>query len=73
MQQTSSSTIKTQRLRRGWTLRQLAAECATRGMEVDFGQLSRIERRMSTPHPALRAVLADLLELDVIADFEEPA
>lgn len=42
-------------------------------MEVDFGQLSRIERRMSTPHPALRAVLADLLELDVIADFEEPA
>lgn len=70
MQKTPTSSIKAQRLRRGWTLRQLSAECAKRGVEANFGQLSRIERHIHTPNPALRAVLAELLGLDVVADFE---
>lgn len=72
MQQTSTSRCKTQRLRRGLTLRQLADECAAEGTPIDYGQLGRIERGESTPRPALRAVLAKILELDV-NDFEQEA
>jgi transcriptional regulator with XRE-family HTH domain len=59
------------RLRRGLTLRQLAAACAAKGVPVDNSQLSKIERGKSTPRPKLRAALAEILELDV-ADFDTP-
>lgn len=72
MQQTSTSRFKAQRLRRGLTLRALADLCSDNGVPVDFGQLGRIERGEQTPRPALRAVLAELLELDV-TDFERRA
>lgn len=70
MQQTGTSPIKAQRLKRGWTLRDLVAECKTAGVRADVGQLSRYERGLATPRPAVRAVLARLLGLDV-ADFEK--
>lgn len=72
MQQTSTSRCKTQRLRKGLTLRQLAEQCADEGSPVDFGQLGRIERGEQVPRPKLRAVLAKLLDLDVM-DFERQA
>jgi transcriptional regulator with XRE-family HTH domain len=50
------------------TLHQLAAECTGRGAPVSESQLSRIERG-AVPRPALRAVLANLLGLD-ISDLE---
>jgi hypothetical protein len=47
------------------TLRDLARACADRGAPVSWSQLSKIERGLSAPRPALRAVLADLLGLDI--------
>lgn len=72
MQQTSTSRCKAQRLRKGLTLRQLAAQCSDKGMPVGFSQLAKIERGESVPNPKLRAILADLLDLDV-TDFERKA
>lgn len=44
---------------------------------MDHGQLARIERQEAIPRPRLRAVLADLLDLDAVNDFRraerEPA
>lgn len=73
MQQTGTSRLKTQRLWRGLTLRQLADECAAAGSPTNSGQLSRYERGEAIPQPALRATLAKLLELDIDADFERRA
>lgn len=70
MPQSTGTPARDARLRRGWTLRDLAARCAEKGAPVDHGQLARIERRSATPRPRLRAVLADLLELDVL-DLEK--
>lgn len=57
------------RLRKGYTLRTLADACEEAGQKVDFGQLGRIERWEAVPRPALRAVLAQVLELDPISDL----
>lgn len=57
------------RLRKGYTLRTLADACDQAGQKVDFGQLGRIERWEAVPRPALRAVLAQVLELDPISDL----
>jgi transcriptional regulator with XRE-family HTH domain len=73
MPQTTSTPTRAARLRRGWTLRQLAAECAEKGVAIDHSQLARIERGEHTPRPALRAALAELLDLDAVADFEVSA
>lgn len=40
-------------------------------MSVSDSQLSKVERGLWTPRPALRAALADLLGLDVVQDFEK--
>jgi transcriptional regulator with XRE-family HTH domain len=54
------------RLRRGWTLRDLARQCEAKGLSLPSdSNLSLIERGASAPRPALRAVLAELLELDI--------
>lgn len=57
--------MRRRRRRRGWTLRVLAGKCAELGVEVSHSQLSKIERRMSTPHPDLAAALVELLDLDI--------
>lgn len=72
MQQTGTSRCKTQRLRLGLTLRELAERCAAEGAPVDFSQLARIERGEHIPRPRLRAALAKVLDLDV-NDFEQAA
>lgn len=72
MQQTSTSKFRESRLQRGWTLPELAARCTTAGVKTDDGNLSRIERGEQVPRPPLRAVLAELLELE-ISDFEREA
>lgn len=53
------------------TQQDLAEKCAEAGVSVDESHISRIERGIYTPRPRLRAVLADLLGLD-IDDFEQP-
>lgn len=57
--------MRRNRRRRGWSLRVLAGKVAERGVEVSHSQLSKVERRLSTPHPALAAVLVELLDLDI--------
>jgi transcriptional regulator with XRE-family HTH domain len=63
------SPMRIQRLRRGLTLRELAAACAQRGVATNSSNLSKYELGKLTPRPRLRAVLAEILGLDVI-DFE---
>lgn len=72
MAQTTTSKFQTSRLRRGWTLPDLAVKCAEAGAPTDDGNLSRIERGIQIPQPKLRSVLAQLLDLD-ITDFERRA
>jgi transcriptional regulator with XRE-family HTH domain len=72
MAQINADTFREQRLRRGWTLPELAEKCTEAGAKTDDGNLSRIERGEQVPRPKLRAVLADLLELDV-AYFDQEA
>ena len=67
-----SLTIRERRLSRGWTQEDLADHCSKAGVHVTVSALSRIERGTQIPRPKLRAVLADLLELE-IADFEREA
>ena len=57
--------IREQRIRRGWTQEDLARQCAAAGVDVTYSALSKIERGLYTPRPKLRAVLAELLDLDV--------
>ena len=72
MAQTSTSKFREHRLRRGWTLPELADKCTELGSPIDDGNLSRIERGQQVPRPQLRSVLANLLDLDV-TDFEREA
>lgn len=68
----TTSRVKQQRLRRGMTQQDLADKCAEAGVPVDESHISRIERGIYTPRPRLRALLAELLDLD-IDDFEQRA
>lgn len=72
MEQVAATASRAQRarLKLGKTLAGVAAECTERGASVSEGQLSRIERGIFNPRPQLRAVLADVLGLDAVEDFE---
>ena len=64
--------FRNQRLSRGWTLRDLAAECERKGIpRPSDSNLSVIERGKTTPRPELRAVLCELLDLP-IDYFDQP-
>jgi transcriptional regulator with XRE-family HTH domain len=59
-----TTNFRDQRLERGWTLRDLSAECDKAGVPApSSSHLSSIERGRTTPRPPLRRVLADLLDL----------
>jgi transcriptional regulator with XRE-family HTH domain len=47
------------------SLRALAAKCKQEGAPVSDSQLSKIERGLYAPRPRLRAVLAEVLDMDV--------
>lgn len=66
------ATVREQRLRRGWTIKDLAQQCAEAGTATSEANLYRIECEGQIPRPGLRAVLAKILELDV-NDFEQKA
>lgn len=54
--------IRAKRLGQGWTMLQLAEKCrAEAGVSVSTSEISRIERYIHAPRPALRKALADLL------------
>lgn len=56
--------MRARRLKKGWTLRRLAEECALRGVPVDHSNLARIERgEIKTPLPELWGVLVRTLNL----------
>jgi transcriptional regulator with XRE-family HTH domain len=69
----TASPAQRARLGLGMTLAAVAVECTRRGAPVSEGQLSRIERGVFNPRPKLRAVLAELLGLDPVEDFEVTA
>lgn len=73
MSSRTTSRVKQQRLRQGMTQQDLADKCAEAGVRVDESHISRIERGIYTPRPKLRALLAELLELDVNDDFGSAA
>lgn len=66
----SQPPVQVRRLEQGLTLVRLAQRCAAAGVKVSPSEISRIERRIHIPRPALRRVLADLLGLKV-TDFDE--
>jgi len=68
----AATTVREQRLRRGWTLEDLAQHCAAEGVPAAISTLGRIERG-AVPRPQLRATLAQLLDLDVLTDFGRKA
>ncbi|WP_329520552.1 hypothetical protein [Spirillospora sp. NBC_01491] len=70
MEQGTTTPVQRARLTLGLTLLEVAAECTRRGAPVSEGQMSRIDRGQQVPRPKLRAVLAAVLDLDVVADFE---
>lgn len=59
------------RLEQGMTMKGLAERCKAAGVRVSISELSRIERRIHSPRPVLRKMLAEQLGLTV-ADFDEP-
>jgi transcriptional regulator with XRE-family HTH domain len=65
MPQSTAGRFKQQRLERGMSLRALAAKCKQEGAPVSDSQLSKIERGLYAPRPRLRAVLAEVLDMDV--------
>ncbi|MFF0138028.1 helix-turn-helix transcriptional regulator [Streptomyces sp. NPDC005227] len=67
-----TSSVKRARISRGMTQQALAEKCAKSGAPVNESHISRIERGVYTPRPKLRAVLAELLGLDIEA-FETSA
>ncbi|MFD0850832.1 helix-turn-helix domain-containing protein [Actinomadura adrarensis] len=68
-----SKTFRNQRLRRGWTQRDLAAEVERQGLsKPSDSNLSLYERGKVVPRPQLRAVLCELLDLP-IDYFDETA
>lgn len=60
--------LRGKRLELGLTLKQLAERCRSGGVSVSASEISRIERAMHVPRPALRKTLAELLDVS-IADF----
>lgn len=57
--------LRDRRLEQGLTIKQLAEICKSAGTPVSTSELSRIERHIHTPRPALRKILAELLDLAV--------
>jgi transcriptional regulator with XRE-family HTH domain len=60
--------IRQERLRRGWTLRELAFRSA-----IDPSTLSRLERGLLHPYPAWRRRLAVILKLPADRLFSQAA
>ncbi len=50
----------------------LAKRCRAAGVKVHHSQISKIERGLHVPRPALRRVLCELLDMRS-ADFDPPA
>lgn len=69
---TKTTVRRQRRIQRGWTLQQLAEQCAAAGVPTAVSNLYRIETGTQVPRPGLRVVLAQLLELRV-EDFERKA
>lgn len=63
--QIDGSKILAWRLEKGWTQGDVAANCAAYGQPVSDSQLSRIERGVHHPRPALLSVLAKVLDIEV--------
>lgn len=53
--------VRMRRIEYGLTLTRLAGLCREKGVKVSASELSRIERHIHSPRPALRKALADLL------------
>lgn len=64
------SLVRARRLELGLTMARLAERCAAEGTKVSASEISRIERRIHIPRPALRLALAEVLGISV-ADFDE--
>lgn len=57
--------LRGKRLEQGLTMEQLAEQCTAAGTRVSASEISRIERGIHIPRPALRKRLAELLGVTV--------
>lgn len=64
--------VRQRRLALGLSQPELARRCKSAGARVSHAHLSKIERGLHVPRPALRWVLCELLGMDS-ADFDQPA
>lgn len=64
------SKVRLRRLEQGLTIKRLAEYCKAAGVKVSASEISRIERSIHAPRPALRKTLADVLGL-AVTDFDE--
>lgn len=53
-------------------MKQLAARCKAAGTPVSASEISRIERHIHSPRPALRKLLAEILGV-AVTDLDLPA
>jgi transcriptional regulator with XRE-family HTH domain len=60
--------IKSERLKRGWSLQALGYQA-----NIQAGEVSKIERRLAVPYPKQRASLALVLEIPESELLEEVA
>lgn len=63
--QVDGAKILAWRLENGWTLRDLAINCEACGQAVSNSQLSKIERGVNHPRPALLRALASVFGVKV--------
>lgn len=64
--------LRSKRLEQGLTMKQLAERCKAAGTPVSASEISRIERHIHSPRPALRKLLAEILGVSV-TDLDLPA
>lgn len=60
------------RLDRGLTLAKLAEKCAAAGTPASDSHLSRVDRGLCRPRPALRATLKKILGVDPVTSRDQP-
>lgn len=63
--------LRSKRLEQGLTMKQLAERCKAAGTPVSASEISRIERHIHSPRPALRKLLAEILGVSV-TDLDLP-
>lgn len=72
-QRINTALLRRARLRKGWTLRDMSAQCEAAGTKVAYAQIGVYERDEVSPTPRTLLVLATVLGLTVDELLDVPA